>query len=89
VTARAIQKFISFLSAESHSAQISWIKGHAGVPGNEKADVLAGQEAVKVVLSPAVSLTFLKLRISERYNKAKIWNDNPNHRGKDAIDPPP
>jgi hypothetical protein len=37
-----------------------------------------------------MSLTFLKTRISERYDKAKkIWNDNPNHRGKDAIDPPP
>jgi hypothetical protein len=37
------------------------------VPGNEKADVLAGKEAEKVTSSSLVSMTSLKLQITERY----------------------
>jgi hypothetical protein len=60
------------------------------VPGNEKADVLAGQEAGKVASSSMVSLTSLKLQISQRYNSAKEkWNGNPALHGKDSITPPP
>jgi hypothetical protein len=60
------------------------------VPGNEKADVLAGQEAEKVASSSMVSLTSLKLQISQRYNSAKEkWNGNPILHGKDSITPPP
>jgi hypothetical protein len=66
------------------------VKGHSNVPGNEKADTLAEQEADKSALSPVVSLTSLKLKISERYNKAKEkWNDNPEHHGKHSIAPSP
>ena len=28
-----------------HSVTFKWVKGHAGIPGNERADVLAGQRA--------------------------------------------
>jgi hypothetical protein len=51
--------------------------------------VLARQEAGKVASSTTVSVTSLKLQISERYSKAKErWNKNPAHHGKDSIAPP-
>jgi hypothetical protein len=60
------------------------------VLGNEKADALAGQEAKKASLSPLVSMTSLKLQISEKYNRAREkWNANPALHGNDSITPPP
>jgi ribonuclease HI len=43
--ARDIQKSVKTLEAMSRSAQIVWVKGHSGVPGNERADAFAGAEA--------------------------------------------
>jgi hypothetical protein len=60
------------------------------VPGNNKADALAGQEAEKVASSPVVSLTSLKALIAKKYNVAKEkWYKDPSRRGKDSIPPPP
>jgi hypothetical protein len=58
---------------------------HSGVLGNEKADILAGQEAEKAISSTVVSITSLKLKISEKYNKAKEKWNNQAHHGKDSI----
>jgi ribonuclease HI len=60
--ARDIQRIMIALSKESCAAQILWVKGHTGVPGNEKADALAGQATEKTGSSPVVFLTALKLK---------------------------
>jgi len=50
-----------------HSTDITWAKGHAGVPGNERADVLAGKAIGETAWSPITPLDHLKLRISEGF----------------------
>jgi ribonuclease HI len=87
--ARSIQKILVDILGQGRSANIVWVKGHIGIPGNEKADRLAGQAAGKVAWSRTASLSHLKLRVSERYREAKKkWHDNPKHHGKDEILPP-
>jgi hypothetical protein len=47
------------------------VKDHAGVPGNERADALAGKATeVQGPIAP-YSLAFLKLEVSEAYNTSK------------------
>jgi hypothetical protein len=41
------------------------------MPGNERADALAGKAAEKVAWSPTTSLAFMKLQISEGFRKSK------------------
>jgi hypothetical protein len=50
--------------------------------------VLAGTE--RVALAPYMSLAFLKLRVSERFRKAKErWHENLAYYGGEEIPPPP
>jgi hypothetical protein len=87
--ARSIQKILVDILGQGRSANIVWVKGHIGIPRNEKADRLAGQAAGKVAWSRTASLSNGKLRVSERYREAKKkWHENPKHHGKDEIPPP-
>ena len=69
---------------------ITWVKGHSGTPGNERADKLVGEAAEKTGPYTAMSLAHLKLRISDKYRTAKeAWHADPDHHGALEIPPPP
>jgi len=66
-------------------------KGHPGVPGNKRADQLAGKAAESRGTSTLASPAYLKSRISERLNTSKeAWNRDPkNHGGqRDTVSSP-
>jgi ribonuclease HI len=50
--ARRIQSMVAQLIRQYQTAEITWIKGHAGTPGNKRADALAGNAAGKAASSP-------------------------------------
>jgi ribonuclease HI len=70
------------LEAASNSSRES---KDTGVPGNECADLLAGQAAERRAWSQA-SLAFLRLRTSEDFSLAKTaWDADPGHWGTEEI----
>ena len=85
--ARRIFRLVSALRGQT--ADIAWVKGHVGTPGNERADQIAGGAAEKLGPYTSFSLAHLKLRISGRYSKAKeAWHANPRHHGTMETPPP-
>jgi hypothetical protein len=86
-----VQRWVTTLSRASRkrTVDIAWVKGHAGTPGNERADQLAGKAAELVGTHTIMSLAHIKLRISERFREAKdTWHANPAHHGTEEIPPP-
>ena len=46
--AQSIQRILTrLILTDGYSAEIQWVKGHAGIPGNGKADALADKAAEK------------------------------------------
>ena len=91
--ARKIQRWVQALARQSTPrwVNIEWVKGHAGTPGNERADALAGSAAETAgPYSPVMSLAFLKMRISDKFRTAKDgWHNDPSNHGLAEIPPPP
>ena len=87
--ARTIEKVVKHLRRSNRSVDTLWVKGNAGIPGNERADFLAGKAAEKG-WSQVTSLAHLKLRISGRFRTAnESWHHDPTHHGALEILPPP
>jgi len=87
---RALEIFKHASMLRTRTANIVWVKGHSGVPGSERADKLAGEAAEKIAPYTAMSLAHLKLRIPERFRKAKeAWHAKPDHHGTEEIPPRP
>jgi len=66
-----------FTVAKKWDVYEGWSTGqrHAGTPGSEKVDALAGKAAERTVWSSTTSLAHLKLHISERFREAKVkWH---------------
>jgi hypothetical protein len=76
-------------ASRRRTVTLEWVKGHAGTTGNERADKFAGWAAELIGLHTAMSLAHIKLRISERFRKAKdAWHTDPAHHGNEEIPPP-
>jgi hypothetical protein len=88
--APSIRNIVCNLWGRDKTVNLVWVKRQEGTPGNEEADALAGRAAEKPGYSRVMSIAHLKLRISEKFRKAKMtWHDVPIHHGAEETRPPP
>ena len=71
-------------SIESIKTEIMWVKGHSGVPGNERADVLAGTASERHGVSAVPPLTQDLWAIR---TKKEAWHRDPDNYGTLEIPP--
>jgi len=66
-----IHTWVTNLQASGRPVNVVWVKGHAGVPGNEEADERARQAAEKANFNPVMFIAYFKLKISDRFRSSK------------------
>jgi ribonuclease HI len=84
-------RHVQRLRNQGKRLSISWIKGHNGNTGNDRADALAGRAAEDIQHSTSsshqVSIAWMNQKVSESYSEAATLELR--DRGKHTIIPPP
>jgi hypothetical protein len=84
-------RHVQRLCNQGKRLSISWIKGHNGNTGNDRADALAGRVAEDIQHSTScshqVSIAWMNQKVSESYSEAATLELR--DRGKHTIIPPP
>jgi hypothetical protein len=69
--AKRTQSMVARLPQQYRAAESTRIKCNAEMPGNERADTLAGKAAEKAAWSPTASLAYMKLRCQRSFGRVK------------------
>jgi hypothetical protein len=84
-------RHVQRLRTQGKRLSISWIKGHNGNTGNDRADDLAGRAAEHIEHSTScshqVSIAWMNQEVSESYSEAARLELR--DRGKHTLIPPP
>jgi ribonuclease HI len=84
-------RHVQRLRNQGKRVSISWIKGHNGNTGNDRADALAGRAAGNIpqrtINSHQVSIAWMGQKVSQSYSEAATLELR--DRGKQTIIPPP
>jgi hypothetical protein len=91
ITSVKVIRHVQRLRNQGKRLSISWIKGHNGNTGNDRADALAGRAAEDIPHSTSsshqVSIAWMNQKVSESYSEAATLELR--DRGKHTIIPPP